>query len=83
MILDKFHRIEVALRRNVVRGNSNRSTPSKLEKTWYENGKLMARGVLFEPTDDKGRVVFNAIKSGNLKGLSLGFSFNSSNHKET
>jgi hypothetical protein len=52
----------------------------KVEDAWYENGKLMVRGVVFEPSDDKGRAVLDSIKSGKLKGLSLGFSFDSTNH---
>ena len=27
----------------------------KIEDAWYENGKLMVRGAVFEPSDDKGR----------------------------
>jgi len=52
----------------------------RVEDAWYENGKLMVRGVLFEPSDDKGRGVLDSIKSGKLSGLSLGFSFDSANH---
>lgn len=52
----------------------------KVEDAWYENGKLMVRGVVFEPRDEKGRAILDSIKSGKLKGLSLGFSFDSTNH---
>jgi hypothetical protein len=47
----------------------------KIEDAWYENGKLMVRGAVFEPSDDKGRAILNSIKSGDLKALSIEFSF--------
>jgi hypothetical protein len=49
----------------------------KVEDAWYENGKLMVRGVVFEPTDDEGRAILNSIKAGDLKALSIEFSFDS------
>jgi hypothetical protein len=49
----------------------------KVEDAWYENGKLMVRGVVFEPKDDEGRAILDSIKAGNLKALSMEFSFDS------
>jgi hypothetical protein len=52
----------------------------KVEDAWYENGKLMVRGVVFEPSNNKGREILDSIKSGNLKALSMEFSFDKTNH---
>jgi len=49
----------------------------RIEKAWYENGKLMVSGVVYEPTDERGRTILDAIKKGELKGFSIGFSFDS------
>ncbi len=43
------------------------------KEAWYENGKLMARGAVYEPRDEKERRVVALVKSGKL-GFSLGFS---------
>jgi hypothetical protein len=51
----------------------------KVEDAWYEDGKLMVRFVVFEPHDEKGRQILESFKSGKVKGLSLGFSFDSKN----
>lgn len=49
----------------------------KVEKAWYEDGKLLASGVVFKPTNDKERAIVDALSKGDLKGLSMGFSFES------
>lgn len=47
----------------------------RIDKAWCENGKLLVSGVGFEARDDKGRAILESIKKGELKGLSIGFSF--------
>ncbi|HKM77354.1 MAG TPA: hypothetical protein VJZ32_13145 [Candidatus Bathyarchaeia archaeon] len=43
-------------------------------EAWYENGKLMIKGVVYEPQDDRERKIVEQIRTGKLNGLSLGFS---------
>ena len=42
-------------------------------ESWYENGKLMAKGVVYEPRDERERQIVEQVRSGKL-GFSLGFS---------
>jgi len=53
----------------------------RIEKAWYENGKLMVNLVVFEPTDDGQRArvdkLLDSLKKGKGIGFSMGFSFNS------
>ncbi|MGA3109049.1 MAG: hypothetical protein ABSD99_06280 [Candidatus Bathyarchaeia archaeon] len=44
------------------------------KESWYEDGKLMVRGVVYEPRDERERDVVEQIKTGKLRGLSLGYS---------
>lgn len=44
-------------------------------ESWYENGKLMVRGVVYEPRDEKERQIVEQVRTRKLKGLSLGFSY--------
>jgi hypothetical protein len=52
----------------------------RIEDAWYENGKLMISGVAFEASDERGRAILDSLKRGELKGLSMGFSFESRKH---
>jgi hypothetical protein len=47
----------------------------RIDKAWCENGKLLVSGVAFEARDDKGRAILESLKKGDLKWLSMGFSF--------
>lgn len=42
-------------------------------EAWYESGKLMVRGAVYEPRDEKERQIVELVRSGKL-GFSLGFS---------
>ena len=43
-------------------------------EAWYDNGKLMVKGVVYEPRDQNEREIVDQIRSSKLKGLSLAFS---------
>ncbi len=47
----------------------------KLTDSWVKGGKLYVRLELYKPRNEMERQIVETIKSGNLRGLSMGFSF--------
>lgn len=50
-------------------------TIGKVNKCWYDNGKLHVSGVIFEPRNEDEKKAIEQLENGEVKGLSPSFSF--------
>lgn len=47
----------------------------KIEKSWYEDGKVCVEAVIYEPENEKEKELVEKIERGEIRGLSPSFTF--------
>lgn len=48
----------------------------KIEESWFKEGKLYVKGVIYEPDNPEERIAVEKIERGEIRGFSPSFSYN-------